>query len=113
MAIEGIEVGLRAADGVGRIRGVQPGDWSVRTLAGADVVEPDDADRILLRAGVPPAKRHAQKSTGAGSGSASASSWAPMPSFSLIFFSTSAATSGFSRMNLRAFSLPWPSWSPS
>ena len=38
---------------------------------------------------------------------------APMPSFSLIRFSISAATSGFSRRNLRAFSLPWPSWSPS
>jgi hypothetical protein len=29
-----------------------------------------------------------------------------MPSFSLIRFSISAATSGFSRRNLRAFSLP-------
>ena len=38
---------------------------------------------------------------------------APMPSFSLIFFSISSARSGLSRRNLRAFSLPWPSWSPS
>ena len=59
------------------------------------------------------AVRHRQKSTGAGRGSTSASSTAPMPSFSLIRFSTSAATSGFSRRNLRAFSLPCPIWSPS
>src|SRR5213078_4030439 len=32
---------------------------------------------------------HAQKSTGAGSGSTSASTWAPIPSFSLIRFSIS------------------------
>jgi len=57
--------------------------------------------------------RSPQKSTGAGSGSMSASSTAPMPSFSLIRFSISAATSGLSRRNLRAFSLPCPIWSPS
>ncbi len=50
-----------------------------------------------------------QKSAGASSAVTSA----PMPSFSLIFFSISSRTSVFSRRNLRAFSLPWPSWSPS
>jgi hypothetical protein len=53
-----------------------------------------------------------QKSTGAGSG-ASSLTRAPMPSFSLIFFSISLARSGLSRRKLRTFSLPWPSWSPS
>src|SRR5690606_29603088 len=45
-------------------------------------------------------------------GSAGASTLAPTPSFSLIFFSSSLARSGLSRRNARAFSLPWPSWSP-
>src|SRR5690554_1589191 len=45
----------------------------------------------------------AQKSTG---GSAGWSTWAPMPSFSLIFFSISAARSGLSRKKVREFSLP-------
>ena len=54
----------------------------------------------------------AQKST-TGPASAGASSLAPTPSFSLIFFSSSSARSGLSRRNARAFSLPWPSWSPS
>lgn len=35
------------------------------------------------------------------------------PSLSRIRFSISAATSGLSMRNCRAFSLPWPSWSPS
>ena len=35
------------------------------------------------------------------------------PSFSRILFSSSLARSGLSRRKLRAFSLPWPSWSPS
>ena len=43
----------------------------------------------------------------------SASSRGPTPSFSLIFFSISLAMSGLSLRNVRAFSLPWPSWSPS
>ena len=38
---------------------------------------------------------------------------APTPNFSLIFFSSSSARSGLSRRKARAFSLPWPSWSPS
>ena len=37
----------------------------------------------------------------------------PTPSFSRIFFSSSLARSGLSRRKVRAFSLPWPSWSPS
>ena len=53
-----------------------------------------------------------QKSTGAGTGS-SRSMRAPTPSFSLMRFSISLATSGFSRRNVRTFSLPWPSCSPS
>src|SRR5204863_6518745 len=44
---------------------------------------------------------------------ASASRRGPTPSFSLIFFSISLARSGLSRRKFRAFSLPWPSWSPS
>ena len=44
---------------------------------------------------------------------AAASTCGPMPSFSLIRFSISSARSGLSRRNLRAFSLPCPSWSPS
>ena len=50
----------------------------------------------------------AQKSTGAGTTSigAPSSTWAPMPSFSLIFFSISSARSGLSRRKLRTFSLP-------
>ena len=50
-----------------------------------------------------------QKSTGAGSGwigAPASSNWAPMPSFSLIFFSISSARSGLSRRKLRTFSLP-------
>jgi hypothetical protein len=48
-----------------------------------------------------------QKSTGGSSGPPAASPvvW-PTPSFSRIFFSISAATSGFSLRNSRAFSLP-------
>ena len=46
-----------------------------------------------------------QKSTGAGAMSSSVNT-APMPSFSLIFFSISSRTSVFSRRNFRAFSLP-------
>ncbi len=45
--------------------------------------------------------------------SAGLSTWGPMPSFSRIFFSISLARSGLSRRKVRAFSLPWPSWSPS
>ena len=45
--------------------------------------------------------------------SVSASRRGPTPSFSLIRFSISLARSGLSRRKLRAFSLPWPSWSPS
>src|SRR5690606_20928763 len=37
----------------------------------------------------------------------------PMPSFSLIFFSISSAMSGLFLRKFRAFSLPWPSCSPS
>jgi hypothetical protein len=50
-----------------------------------------------------------QKSTGAGSGwmgAPTSSNWAPMPSFSLIFFSISSARSGLSRRKPRTFSLP-------
>jgi hypothetical protein len=52
--------------------------------------------------------RHGQKSMGAGSGS-SASSFAPMPSFSLMRFSISSARSGLSLRKARAFSFPCPS----
>ena len=58
--------------------------------------------------------RSGQKSTGTGSGTIGApaeSTRAPMPSFSLIFFSSSSARSGLSRRKLRTFSLPCPSWS--
>ena len=54
---------------------------------------------------VPLVIRAAQKST-AGTASAGASTRAPMPSFSLIFLSSSMARSGLSRRKLRAFSLP-------
>src|SRR6478672_2873077 len=55
-----------------------------------------------------------QKSTGtSATGSAGLSTCGPTPSFSLIFFSSSSARSGLSRRKVRAFSLPWPSWSPS
>ncbi len=57
--------------------------------------------------GIP--RGHGQKSAAVSSAVTSA----PMPSFSLIFFSISSRTSVFSSRNLRAFSLPWPSWSPS
>ncbi len=55
-----------------------------------------------------------QKSTFTGlgpglDGSLSESSFGPMPSFSLSFFSISSARSGLSRRNARTFSLPWPS----
>ena len=63
------------------------------------------APRLLLAG-------RAQKSTGAGRTSSSVTT-APIPSFSLIFFSISAATSVFSSRKVRAFSLPWPSCSPS
>ena len=43
----------------------------------------------------------------------SLSTCGPTPSFSRIFFSSSLARSGLSLRNLREFSLPWPSWSPS
>ena len=36
-----------------------------------------------------------------------------LPSWALIFSSISRASSGLSRRKLRAFSRPWPSWSPS
>jgi hypothetical protein len=55
---------------------------------------------------------HCQKSTGAGAAS-SASSLGPIPILSWMRFSMSLAMSGLSRRNFRAFSLPWPSWSPS
>ena len=45
--------------------------------------------------------------------SAGASTVGPTPSFSRIRFSSSLARSGLSRRKARAFSLPWPSWSPS
>ncbi len=54
--------------------------------------------------GVGPAS--GQKSAGT---SSLAVTSAPMPSFSLIFFSISSRTSVLSSRNLRAFSLPWPS----
>ena len=52
------------------------------------------------------------RSTGTGAMS-SASTTAPTPSFSLMRFSISSARSGLSFRKERAFSLPWPSWSPS
>src|SRR3546814_5027872 len=59
---------------------------------------------------------HRQKSMFVGS-SASASAGSatdgPTPSFSRIFFYSSLARSGLSLRNVRAFSLPCPSWSPS
>ncbi len=66
------------------------------------VLEPRQIARIVWH----------QKSTGAGAAS-SASSFGPIPILSWIRFSMSLATSGFSRRNRRAFSLPCPSWSPS
>ena len=56
---------------------------------------------------------HDQKSTGTSETSAGWSTRGPTPSFSLTFFSISSARSGLSLRKLRAFSLPWPSWSPS
>jgi len=55
-----------------------------------------------------------QKSTSTSAVAASSaglSTAAPMPIFSLIFFSSSLARSGLSRRKFRAFSRPWPSWS--
>ena len=55
-----------------------------------------------------------QKSTSTSAVAASSAGWssvAPMPIFSLIFFSSSLARSGLSRRKFRAFSRPWPSWS--
>ena len=49
----------------------------------------------------------------ASSSSPDAAAAPPIPSFVLIFDSISAAMSGFLMRKLRAFSLPWPSCSPS
>ena len=98
----------------GRHRQARGGPGEIREAhdPGACVLGPGSLIAVVARAAVL-AFCHRQKSTGAGSGSMSASSTAPMPSFSLIRFSISAATSGLSRRNLRAFSLPCPIWSPS
>ena len=66
----------------------------------------------------PPPRRRARdqkSSTPIGSSDARAglSTVGPTPSFSRIFFSSSLARSGLSLRKERAFSLPWPSWSPS
>src|SRR3954466_201333 len=90
----------RACDGL-RIRV----DLVVANAGGAD-------ERVSRGPDVP----HGQKSTGTASTGSSVSSpgadvagsstRAPMPSFSLTFFSISSARSGLSRRNARAFSFP-------
>src|SRR5690606_15386992 len=84
-------------------------------------------DLAALAAGAGTAAGAAGAAAGASAGAAGAAAAAasapasaagssgrtPTPSFSLIFFSISLARSGLSLRKLRAFSLPWPSWSPS
>src|SRR5690606_10174092 len=73
-------------------------------------------DLAALAAGAGTAAGAAGAAAAAASAPASAagsSGRTPTPSFSLIFFSISLARSGLSLRKLRAFSLPWPSWSPS
>ena len=67
------------------------------------------AIRSRCRRGQYPARRREARSPAR----QAASTAGPMPSFSRIRFSSSLARSGLSRRKVRAFSLPWPSWSPS
>src|SRR5690606_8281414 len=84
----------------------------LRILRRASAEEGDDGGEVLL---APVAVRHDQAGRRSASWSAGASSTAfmPMPSFCLIWVSIASAMSSFLIRKLRAFSLPWPSWSPS
>ena len=73
----------------------------------------DPADRRAERGQIGRCVVGHQNSTGTSAPSAGASTRGPTPSFSLIRFSNSSARSGLSFRKVRAFSLPWPSWSPS
>jgi hypothetical protein len=99
--------GMRSRRGLLVVPG--PGvDERFRRCLGSLVRHPAAEPRQVARVVV----RHFQKSTGAGTAS-SASSLGPIPILSWMRFSMSLAMSGLSRRNLRAFSLPCPSWSPS
>ena len=83
------------------------GHQRVRCAIDRAVVEPSRP------ATVEPAAQKESTPIGSSESGASWSTCGPTPSFSRIFFSSSLARSGLSLRNLREFSLPWPSWSPS
>ena len=97
---------LAHRDSPGRAVGPHPGNTLGLSQGGRG------AGQTVLR-GLRFGGTHDQKSTGTSETSAGWSTRGPTPSFSLIFFSISSARSGLSLRKLRAFSLPWPSWSPS
>src|SRR5690606_31315210 len=78
----------------------------------ASAEEGDDGGEVLL-APVQVGHDQAGRRSASWATGASSPAFMPMPSFCLIWVSIASAMSSFLIRKLRAFSLPWPSWSPS